>query len=80
MTELYNTYLQHPVVCTDTRAIVPDSLFFCVCACGGFVHSGIIARGCRIVRGFVWHVISFPDRHFRQLISGLVDSVVQKSE
>lgn len=30
MTELYNTYLQHPVVCTDTRAIVPDSLFFCL--------------------------------------------------
>ena len=30
MTNLYETYLQHPVVCTDTRAIVPDSLFFCL--------------------------------------------------
>ena len=30
MTELYNTYLQHLVVCTDTRAIVPGCLFFCL--------------------------------------------------
>ena len=30
MTELYNTYLQHPVVCTDSRQIVPGCLFFCL--------------------------------------------------
>ena len=27
---LYEEYLQHPVVCTDSRAIEPDCLFFCL--------------------------------------------------
>jgi UDP-N-acetylmuramoyl-tripeptide--D-alanyl-D-alanine ligase len=28
LTELYQLYLQHPVVCTDTRNIIPGSLYF----------------------------------------------------
>jgi UDP-N-acetylmuramoyl-tripeptide--D-alanyl-D-alanine ligase len=28
--ELYKIYLKHPVVCTDTRAIRKDALFFCL--------------------------------------------------
>lgn len=30
MEELYKIYLQHPDICTDTRAIKPGSLFFCL--------------------------------------------------
>lgn len=30
MDSLYNIYLQHPYICTDTRNIVPQSLFFCL--------------------------------------------------
>lgn len=26
--ELYNIYIQHPIICTDTRKIIPGSLFF----------------------------------------------------
>lgn len=30
MKELYAKYLQHPIICTDSRSIVPDSLFVCL--------------------------------------------------
>lgn len=30
MKELYSEYLAHPRICTDTRNIIPDSIFFCL--------------------------------------------------
>lgn len=30
MENLYQLYLQHPTICTDTRNIKPDSIFFCL--------------------------------------------------
>ena len=30
MEKLYQLYKQHPRICTDTRNIIPDSLFFCL--------------------------------------------------
>ena len=30
MEELYQLYKQHPRICTDTRNIIPDSIFFCL--------------------------------------------------
>ena len=30
MEKLYQLYKQHPHICTDTRNIIPDSLFFCL--------------------------------------------------
>lgn len=30
MEKLYDLYLKHPQICTDTRNIIPDSLFFCL--------------------------------------------------
>lgn len=30
MKDLYSKYLEHPTICTDTRHIIPDSIFVCL--------------------------------------------------
>lgn len=30
MKDLYSKYLEHPTICTDTRHIIPDSMFVCL--------------------------------------------------
>lgn len=58
ISELYSLFLQHPVVCTDTRNIIPGSLFF---ALKGENFNANIFASEAIEKGCVYAVIDEPE-------------------
>lgn len=55
ITKLYDIYLKHPVICTDTRAIEPDCLFF---ALGGVNFDGNKFAAEALAKGAAYCIVS----------------------
>jgi UDP-N-acetylmuramoyl-tripeptide--D-alanyl-D-alanine ligase len=62
---LYNLYKQHPVVCTDTRSILPDCLFF---AFSGAHFDGNQFALEALAKGAAYAIVSDPAIHHDRVI------------